>query len=414
MSATASSASAPAAAVPGTSILQPFTPQQLLASAQASAIIRGTMSGASVRSGRRFTQLTQSIGATPVIGQSLVVSPQPVPVGLQTKYIAEVVVTITNPAAGSVLTRTPMGPAAVCSAISYTDPNQTQRINTSGWHLFSVGFMRRRRVPGSANATDSPTGFGATLSPIAAPATIAAGASGTLRMIYEIPLSIGAASLRGAVVAGTVFSNQQLALTLSPNIVAPAGTDPLLSCYTGAGAGVDAPTMAATVNFYQVYYDTFSRSLLTPLAPDLSTVYELKSSIFSPIIAGQDNYFRFNPLREFWSTMLAFNNGGSYNAGTDINYFKLQAANQTNFWQRSPNLQSYMSRNSFGDDPPAGVYAFDMHDDPVVTAAEGNTLLILNPITAGAGSTVTVGWEDVGIASVLAAAPSLTGQAGVA
>ncbi len=414
MSAAAAPASAPAApAQPGTSILQPFSPQQLAASAKASAILRGAVTPpAGVRPGKRFFQLAQSLAFTPVAGQSLNLTPQPVAVGLVTKYEVEIILTITNPSTGSTLTRTPFGPFNVLSAISYTDPTQTNRIQTTGWHLSSVCAMRRRRVPGSANSTDSPTGYGSVLSPIAAPATIAPGTTATVRVVYEIPLATGLHSLRGAVMAGTVFSNQQLQLTVNPELVS-SGTDPLAATYTGAGTGANAPTMSGTLNLYQDYWDQFSKGLLNPLAPDLSTIYELRSTVFTPIVAGQDNYFRYNPLREFWSTVLAYDNAGTMNPGTDVNYFKLQAANQTTFWQRSPNLQSYKTRNEFQDDPPAGVYFFDSTADPIVTAASGNTVLIMNPSAVTSGATVTVGWEDIGIASVLAAAPSLTGQAGV-
>lgn len=401
------------AAVPGTNLLQPFTPQQLQQSAAASAILRGAAPAPQgVRPGKRFFQLAQSLSFTPIAGQALVLTPQPVPVGLVTKYYAEIIITISNPSAGSALTRTPFGPFNVLSGISYTDPTQTNRISTTGWHLASVCAMRRKRVPGAALTTDSPSGFGATLSPIAAPSSIAANSNGTVRVIYEIPLSVGRNSLRGGVVAGTVFSNQQVQLTINPNLVA-TGTDPLAAVYTGAAAAPNQPTMTGTLNFYQEYWDQYSKSLLNPLAPDLSTIYELKSSLFTPLVAGQDNYFRYNPLREYWSTVMAFDNAGVMNPGTDVNYFKLQAANQTTFWQRSPNVQSYMTRNAIGDDPPAGVYLFDTTDDPIVTAADGNTVLILNPSSVTSGASVTIGWEDIGIASVLATAPTLAGQAGV-
>ena len=397
-------------ASPGTSILQPFTPQQLQASAAASALLRGAASQAGVRSGRRFRQLVQSQSFVPVQGQATTVNLTPQPVGLTTKYFVEVITTITNPAGGSLLTRAPFSAFNQLSNIAYTDPSQTQRINTTGWHLATVAAMRRRRIPGAAYTTDSPTGFGSVVQPIQAPATIAAASgTGTARSIYEVPLSTGRNSLRGAIVSGTVFSNQQLQITFNPNFL-QAGTDPLNAGYTGSGTGAAAPTMATTVNLYQEYWDQYSQALLAALQPDLSTIYELKTSVFTPIVANVDNYFRFSPLREYWSTVLAFDNGGVMNAGTDVNYFKLQAANQTNFWQNSPALQSFDTRNKFGDEAPPGVYLFDMHDEPIVTAADGNTTLIVNPNSVQAGATVTIGWEDIGIASVLAAAPGLAGN----
>ncbi len=397
--------------VPGSSILQPFAPQQLQACAAASAVLRGAASSPGVRSGSRFTQLAQTLSLVPTVGNGSVVTLAPQAVGLVTKYYVEVVTTVTNPAAGSTLTRTPFGPFNQLSNISYTDPSQNQRINTYGWHIANVTAMRRRRVPGSALTTDSPTGFGSVLAPIAAPATIAPSTTATVRTIYEIPLSVGRNSLKGAIVAGTVFSNQQLQVTFNPNFCS-SGTDPLNAGYTGAGTGANAPTFATTINLYQEYWDQYSQQLLSSLGPDLSTIYELKSTFFTPLVAGVNNFFRYSPLREYWSTVLAFDNAGVMNPGTDVNYFQLQAANQTTFWQRSPSLQSYHTRNLFADDAPAGVYLFDTHDDPIITAADGNTTLNMNPSTVNSGAVVYVGWEDIAIASVLASAPAISGQGG--
>lgn len=409
--------SATATAAPQRSMnpLSPFTPQQLAQSAAASRIILGL--NRTDQSGVRYEPLAYSTSLTPVFGSPTTVQLQPFQAGLVQKYIVEVITTVTNPAGGSTLTRSELGPLASLSNISYTDPVQNQRINTTGWHLASVAAMRRRRVPGAAVTTDSPTGFGSNVQPITAPASIAANASGTVRMIYEIPLATGRYSLKGAIIGNAAFNSQNLSVTFNPNFC-QTGTDPLGGAsgigtvYTGAGTGVNAPTFATTINLYQHYYDNFDRALLAPLTPDLSSIYELKSSIFNPIVQGADNYFRYTPLREFWSTVLAYDNNGTMNPGTDVSYFALQAANQTNFWKRSPQLQAFYHRNMFGDDPPPGIYFFDTADEPIVTLADGNTLLIMNPSAVTAGAQVVVGWEDVGISAVLATAPALAGAAG--
>lgn len=398
-----------------TNPISPFTPQQEAASKAAADIILGLTR--TNQSGIRYEPLAQSVSFVPVFGSPTTVQLQPLQAGLLQKFVVEVITTVTNPALGSALTRTELGPFASLSNISYTDPVQNQRINTSGIHLAMVTAMRRRRVPGAANSTDSPSGFGSNVQPIAAPASIAAGASGTVRAVYEIPCATGRYSLKGAVIGNAAFNSQNLSVTFNANF-ATAGTDPLGGgagtgvVYTGAATGANAPTYSTVVNLYQHYYDNFDRQLLAPLTPDLSAVYELKSSIFTPLVAGADNYFRYTPLREFWSTVLMFDNGGVMNPGTDVNYFALQAANQTNFWKRSPAMQAYYHRNLFGDDPPDGIYFFDDSDNPIITLADGNTLLVMNPSSVQSGAQVVVGWEDVGISAVIATAPALAGVAG--
>ncbi len=386
----------------GANILQPWSDKQLQDNANASAFLRAN--------GKRFTQQIFSTTITPVFGQQQIISVPIQPVGLISKFFVESVTTVTNPAGGSTLTRTGMGPWNTFSLLQYTDPNSNARIATPGWHLASVIMRRHRRIPGAAVTTDAPGGGGATSTPIAAPATIAANASGTVAAVFEVPLAFGRHSLKGAVFSGAVFATQSLQLTFNPSFCKSTGT-PLDAVYTGAGTGVNAPAYSTAITVYQEYWDQFPLQLIPMLSPDLSTVYEIKQTSLASLIAGADNFVRFSNLRQFQSTVLAYDNAGTLNAGTDINYFALQSANQTNEWKRSPRLQAYLTRNAYGDELPAGFYMFDFSEDPIVTAAEGNTVLSINPITVGANAVLNIGWEDLGVSSVLASAPSLAGTA---
>lgn len=144
--------SATATAAPQRSMnpLSPFTPQQLAQSAAASRIILGL--NRTDQSGVRYEPLAYSTSLTPVFGSPTTVQLQPFQAGLVQKYIVEVITTVTNPAGGSTLTRSELGPLASLSNISYTDPVQNQRINTTGWHLASVAAMR----PAGCRAPRSP------------------------------------------------------------------------------------------------------------------------------------------------------------------------------------------------------------------------------------------------------------------
>jgi hypothetical protein len=403
----ASMAATPQPITPTTNFLQPFTAQQQAANNNASQLLRQVY-------GKKFQQQINfgSSSFTPVFGQSLVVNIPLTPVGLITKFHVLVSTVITNPSGGSTLTRAPFGPWNSLSLVQYTDPAYNTRISTTGYHLAAVTARRHRRVPGAAFTTDTPSAFGSVMNPIAAPATIAANATGTVNCVYEIPLAFGQNTLKGAVFAGAVFATQSLQLTFNPNFC-QASTDGLGAAYTGAGTGVNAPTYATTIQVFYEFWDQFPLDLLSALSPDLSTIYELKQTAFTNLLAANDNYIRFNNLRQFMSAFVAYDNGGVQNPGTDINYFLLQSANQTQLKRWVPNLLSYQTRNKLGDDMPTGTYMFDFSDAPIITAAEGNTVLSVNPITVGSGATLFVGWEDLAINSVLATATSLSGNAGV-
>lgn len=389
---------------PSTSILQPFTEADLNQSEAASMLLR--------KIGRKYTQQVFQTQVAPVYGQPLTVTVPLTPVGLVTKFIVEVATVIQTPDNGITLRRGLWGPWNQLSSLNYTDPANNARIAAPGWHVASVAAKRHRRVPGAAWTSDSPSRFGSVVQPIAAPSTIAPDDTQLVRCFYELPLSVGRNSLKGAVFTGAVFATQTLQLTINPLLVAPPATNANDCVYYQSGTDPDVPTMTTQITVWQEYWDDFPLSLLDPLSPDLSAVYEIKMTSINNLIANADNYIRFVNLRTFLSTMISFNNGGTNNPGTDINYFQLQSANQTTEWKRDVYLQSYLTRNMYGADWPDGNYMFDFTDAPIATAAEGNTVLAINPSSAASDAIVWVGWEDVAIGTVLAGAPSLIGQAG--
>jgi hypothetical protein len=409
MSGTAPNPTTLSAPQPSTNILQPWSAQQLQVDAAANAVLFGK----GMQSGTRYQQQVYQTTVTPVYGVAQTINLPLTPVGLQLKYIIEATTVVTNPSSGSTLTRASFGPFATFSQIQYTDPATNNRIVTPGWHLATVVGRRHRRIPGSALTTDSPTGYGSVIQPIAAPSTIAANASGTVRAVYEVPLAFQRKSAKGAVFAGSALTTQQLQVTFNANF-AQNGTDPINIngvVYTGA-SNTNPPTYSTTITVWIEYMDNFDLGLLQLLTPSLSTSYNIKLTGLNTVTANADNFIRFSNLQEFHSVTAVFDNGGTLNAGTDINYFMLQSANQTTLWKRDAYLQSYMTRNGFSDDLPAGAYLFDFGEDPIITAADGNTVLSVNPSSAQSGAVLLVGWEFLATQQVLASAPSLSGNFG--
>jgi hypothetical protein len=258
-------------------------------------------------------------------------------------------------------------------------------------------------------------GAGSVYPIIVAPATIAAAANSTVRMVYEVPLAYSDDDLRGAVYANVVNATMNLQLKINPTPVVVNTVDSTFAVYTSDTA-LNAGTLLTnvTVTVYQVYLDQLpigNKGVVLPVL-DLSTVYELKNTNFTALTVGQDFPIPYANFRDFLSTTAIFNNNGilARNAGTDINYWSLQSANFTNLWKIDPLLAAQFARQLIQTDLPKGAYYFSHRRKPISTTQYGNMNLILNPSVVGAATGyVQIGWEDFALVNTLTSAGSLAG-----
>lgn len=327
-------------------------------------------------------------------------------VGLILGFIAVVSGGVTN-AAGTGATRTGLGSANALSQITFTDLAGVNRIQTTGYHIALLNSAKQGFGFGGAYAPNLPMGYGNNWAPFAAPATLAASAAGQVTHTYFIPLSYTADDLRGAVYANVVNAvmNLQLAINTKPFVGA---TDPLGAIYSGNAGG--AWTGDVTVTVYQVYLDQLPMVGGTPVLPlqDLNTIYDLKNTIVPALTVGQDNPFAYANYRQFQSTIAVFDNGGTFNSGSDVNYWSLQAANSTLLWKLDPNTAALLARQTFMADPPPGIYYFDHRRKPVDTITFGNMTLNLNPSTVNANASLIMCTEAFQMVNQLPAASSLS------
>jgi len=388
----------------GVNPLMPFTDQQVAFNNQARAFVKAQ--------GVRIRQLVQSGTFTAAMGSAVNVTMNPIPIGLVTGYCLEVVAQVTNPAGGSTLERNPdFNAYNMLSSINYQNPAGLTPIqNCPGWALCAVMAGRKKKPPGAAYSSDTPLGFGSVIQPVSAPASIAAGASGTVSAQYEIPLAYDESSgnFQGAVWAGTTLSNQSIQVTWNPKFFQSGTPDPFGIGYSGASATVaDQPSAAVSWNLYQIYWDQFDPSVIPYLTPDLSTSYYISTQPYPALSPNSFNQVPFTNLRTFLSLTLAYDNGGAFNPGTDINSFQLLSANQLPYFYRPPSQQSWITRGVINEDFPPGYYYFDFRDNPIATQAQGNTVLNFNPSSVGTPSTLTAAWEYLAIQQVLAGAPAI-------
>jgi hypothetical protein len=362
-----------------------------------------------IKSALPMTQKIFSQTLNPSNGGTLNIVPRNV--GLIRGFWVKVLATVTNGAAVA-LTPTGFGPANILSQIVFYDLSNNMRINTTGWHMNVINTVKGRQVFGGAIATDSPIGYGSVMKPIVAPNIAATnGATATVEMWYYIPLAYSNRDLRGAVYAGVLNATMNLQLTINPTPVALTSGDATLAVYQG-GAGAAGSITAATVTVYQDYLDQLpvgkNGSVILPYL-DISAFYELKNTNLTGIAVGQDFPIPFSNFRDYMSTTVIFDNGGTLNAGSDVNYFALQSSNFTNIFNVEPHVISLKTRQTIQDDLPIGAYYFPSRAKPISTQQYGNMELIVNASTVNTNAVMLIGFESIGMKSSVIPAGSLPG-----
>lgn len=358
----------------------------------------------------RAVDMKQSIFAQTLVGAAAgqVINIPVRNVGLIKKFTVEIEFTLAQ-AAAETFTRSKFGPANILSQVVFTDLSNQSRINTTGWHLHNVATARLRAIKGAAYMTDTPTGTGSNLPIVVAPSPIST--VQTVRMFYEVPLALSDYDLRGAMFANVVNATSTLQLTVNPSIVVPSAGSDVLAVYKSSTASLGTLSNFK-INVYQHYLDQLPVNGQTgaPILPmgDLSTAYLLNNTVMTGIAAAQDNAIPYANFREFLSTFVVFDQQGTLNKGTDVNYFLLQSANYTNIFKVDPWMQALGTRDEIGDDFADGMYYFNHRARPINTTQFGNIQLVVNPSSvAGAASQFLVGFEALAIINMVTQAGSL-------
>ena len=356
---------------------------------------------------QKLTSLTKAqFGYTS--GQATTINVPLQNVGLIKRLIVRVSANVQQGAAET-QNRMPFGPANFLSQIMLNDLNNLVRINTTGWHLAMLGTARRQVAFGAALTSDSPLGFGANYPIIQAPAAVTGAAN--MYMTYEIPLCYSETDLRGGIFANVVNATMNLQLTINPNMFVATGTDGVQACYKSTTAQLGVMNNY-TIDVYQEYYDQLPKnpdgSYMLPLI-DLATQYNIINTVNTGLTVGADQSLPFANFRSYMSTVAIYDNGGTLNAGTDINYFSLATANAMNLFKYDPFIQQFINgRLKINDDWPAGVYYFDHRGHPITTAAFGNMQINVNPSVVNAGAQLLVGYEYFSLQNQLQNAGSIS------
>lgn len=406
--------------------------QAAQAAAQANAGARAAVLGNSIEA---MALIFSQSGINPATQSVVNVTPRNV--GLIRGFYVHIGVNFTT-GITTTLNRTAMGPANLLSLVTFNDLSNQQRINCQGWYLPYLDTQRRRNqsfsaelatgVPGSAaSGVDTPLGMSANFTsnfanngvntPImSCPAAIAPStANNTIDFWYYVPLSYTDRDLRGAIYAGVVNSVMNLQLTFNQGSFQVASTaDPTLAVFQSSGAVNAITAQTWSVEVYQDFLDQLPFSNQGPILPfqDLSWSYLLNTTFFTAMAAGQDYPIPFPNFRNIQSITVGYDNGGTLNGGSDINYLSLQSANYTNILKVSPAMAAIMTRNILHVDMPKGFYYFDFRKKPLSTVQYGNLNLVINPstVTSTLGpSQFVVAFEQLAMQNQVVGAGSLAG-----
>lgn len=333
-------------------------------------------------------------------------------VGLQTKLTVEVTGTLTA-AGAETITKTPWGLANIFTQVVLTDLSNIQRINTTGLHLFALASLRNRGAFGAAFLNDSPVQMGANVQIMDGPNALNAAAGAVpFTFFFELPLAYHDNDLRGAIYSNVTNAQWRLQLTVNPNFIVGSGaTDTLFNAYKSTAANPASTLSNFKVTIYQHYLDQLPRgSNGQPIVPlfSLSWNYLIINTVSTGMVATQDFPVQYANFRTFLSTIAIFDNGGVFNAGSDVNYVAIQVANQTYLERLDPFMSGLKTRNMIGDDFPAGTYVFDHRRWPIVTDQFGNTQFVLNASQVNAGANVQMMYEMLSIQNQAINAGSLS------
>lgn len=310
--------------------------------------------------------------------------------------------------------------ANLLSNITLVDLDNYQRANTTGWHLNMIGTAKEGFVHGAAilsTAFDCPIKYGNNFNALTL-VNPTDDATGSAQMYYWVPVCYSAQDLRGSIYAGVVNATAYLQFTINPTpYITSNANDPTNAIFTDDGTPLGTPPTisSVTAQVYQVYLDQLilypeghpdaGSPILPPL--DIATQYRLNNTSLTGISVSQDFPVPFSNFQSFLSLSFIYDQAGTVNGGTDVNYFAQAAANTYLPFKLDPITQAWRSRHKIMTDWPLGTYMFDFRGQPINTNQQGNIQIFLNAITAAAGSQVLAGFESFALVTTVLGAASL-------
>lgn len=333
------------------------------------------------------------------------------PVGLIKRFIVEVEATFSELGGAGTAAVTDFGPLNLLSNIQFTDLQNNQRHNAPGLQFgLTSAFKEREVYAGALSYAQAGANYGGNWELVFATAPTT-GATGSARMVYEVPIAYSDDDLRGCIYANVVSNQMFLQLTVNNNPVPNTGDD-TFAVFFGSASTATSSITSITINVYQEYLDQLPvgpNGIVLP-SLDVSTMYQLLYTNFTNIAANQPFYIQYTSFRRFMSVLMIYNNSGTRGGretGQDIINWQLLSANFTPIFLEDPLERARVARRILGTDPPPGTYYFPSRSHPVYTLTYGNMQIALTASTAATAAYIFTMWEFFGQQNTLSQAGSL-------
>ncbi len=265
-------------------------------------------------------------------------------------------------------------------SVSYTDFAAVNRTVIPGAFLNALNSVRLGKLfnDPASSLTDTANLL------IQSPTAINAAAP--LSFIVRLPIAYGPDDTTGAVLSQTATGNHYVTVNLATALV---GTDAILAPYSAGAATVGDVTITA----FQEYIQPQSLAGLPII--DLSTIYGFEGNYTTSdnLSVGQEKYVNYPNMRSVLAAMVAYNNGGTYNPGTDISAVRVIANSNVNIIDATAKYLLLRQRNALSGDLPAGLYFLNTRNNPINTTLYGNVQIGLTPSSVGANSYMAYGFE---------------------
>lgn len=347
----------------------------------------------------------------PVTTDNNVLTFNPLQVGFLRRFVVVVSGTLTNTHATAAASPSPFGADNLLTNITFSDFTGNPRHNASGRFFSAVEAAKNRRIPGAAIVSDgSVSGYGSNIASNVLPSTLAAGANGIVRRVFEIPImqTMGK-TMTGGMWLGVNNQSTLLQLTLTPTAFVASG-DPLRAIMTGASGTLTNVNIEVYQDYWNdVPYDKTGMPIL-PLQ-DIANAYMINENNSGISFAtGQMGSWNYPTFSSILSTVATYWNGSSYAPGTDIDEISLRVSNYSIIKQASPFRLSRDVRNLIGADLPLGMSGIFTRMHPLNVSQYPSLQLTMTPNTVSDGAYALIGTEFVRQVQLLASASGTGGS----
>jgi hypothetical protein len=306
--------------------------------------------------------------------------------GVFTGVRIQVSVTLNNRnSSAEKLTPSPFAPYNVFTRVVYHDFDGNDRINSAPFFVYAVESFKQRtlgpRIPSSLNNLPSL---------LSVPTSIPAGGSATLEYEQHIPISYSGSDFTGAVLAQVSSGQHQLEF----NVGQIFGNDPWTSTYVGAlPSGVTIGSITVTV--YQEVVQPQNYNQLPLLSMGIAYGINGNLTDSTNLVQGQTKHINYANARKILSLGVAYDNGNTFNNGSDITEFELLSNSSLYILKCNPQYLQQRMREHLAGDMPNGFYYFGSRAQPIDTSIYGNFQVGMKPSVVNSGAYLAYYFESL-------------------